>query len=31
MQFAPSTYYAAKTRPLSQRAIRDACLKVARS
>lgn len=28
MQFAPSTYYAAKTRPLSQRAIRDACLKV---
>jgi putative transposase len=29
MQFAPSTYYAAKTRPLSARAIRDACLKVA--
>ena len=29
MQFAPSTYYAAKTRPLSQRAIRDAVMKVA--
>jgi putative transposase len=29
MQFAPSTYYAAKTRPLSQRTIRDAVLKVA--
>ena len=29
MQFAPSTYYAAKTRPLSKRAIRDACMKVA--
>src|SRR4051812_37000329 len=27
MQFAPSTYYAAKTRPLSARAIRDAMLK----
>src|SRR4051812_23938741 len=29
LQFAPSTYYAAKSRPLSARAIRDACLKVA--
>ncbi len=29
MQFAPSTYYAARSRPLSQRAIRDAVMKVA--
>ena len=29
MQFAPSTYYAAKTRPLSPRAVRDAVMKVA--
>lgn len=29
LQVAPSTYYAAKIRPLSARAIRDACLKVA--
>ncbi|MGB2914965.1 MAG: IS3 family transposase [Candidatus Microthrix parvicella] len=29
MQFAPSTYYAAKSRPLSKRAIRDAVMKVA--
>lgn len=28
LQVAPSTYYAAKSRPLSDRAIRDACLKV---
>lgn len=29
LQFAPSTYYAARSRPLSDRAIRDTCLKVA--
>ena len=29
LQFAPSTYYAAKSRPPSARAIRDAVLKVA--
>ena len=29
LQFAPSTYYAAKSRPLSARAISDACMKVA--
>ncbi len=29
LQFAPSTYYAAKNRRLSRRAIRDACMKVA--
>ncbi len=29
LQFAPSTYYAAKTRPLSERAIRDTVMKVA--
>ena len=28
LQFAPSTYYAAKSRPLSARAVRDAVLKV---
>ena len=28
MQIAPSTYYAAKTRPPSPRALRDAQLKV---
>ncbi len=28
LQFAPSTYYAAKSRPLSERAIRDTVLKV---
>jgi putative transposase len=28
LQFAPSTYYAAKTRPLSKRAIRDVAMKV---
>ena len=26
LQVAPSTYYSAKTRPLSQRAIRDAAI-----
>ncbi len=29
LQFAPSTYYAAKSRPLSERAIRDTAMKVA--
>ena len=29
LQFAPSTYYAAKSRPLSERAIRDCVVKVA--